>query len=318
MRPSHYTLKRAGAGLALLLAVAGCRSDVPVAAASVAAATLLPAAVSTQNAGDSRVAKFLFSAIERGSAQASEAIGFYSRGCQAGAVALPETGATWQAMRLSRNRNWGQPILVDFIQDLSRFAATQPGWSGLYVGDMSQPRGGPMLTGHASHQTGLDADIWMLPPTRLDLSCQEREDLSSVSLRRAEGAYVNSAWTPANEAIIRAAASDPRVERIFVFPGAKVAMCDNATGDTSWLRQVRPWYGHYSHFHVRLRCPAGATNCEPQDPPPAGDGCEDARQWQRNILNPPPPDPDFVAPPPRPEITMARLPGLCTSVLNSD
>ena len=34
-------------------------------------------------------------------------IGFYSKGCLAGAVALPINGATWQVMRLSRNRNWG-------------------------------------------------------------------------------------------------------------------------------------------------------------------------------------------------------------------
>ncbi len=305
----------------MLLALASCRGAAPSVAATVpataATGTLMPAAVSTQNAGDSRVAKALFEAIERASSQAPEPIGLYSRGCQAGAVELPQTGPTWQAMRLSRNRNWGQPELVDFIQDLSRFAASLPGWQGIYVGDMSQPRGGP-VSGHASHQVGLDADIWMLPATRLDLTAREREDLSSISMRRAEGAYVNENWTPQNEAIIRAAASDPRVERIFVFPGAKVAMCDNATGDTSWLRQVRPYYGHYTHFHVRLRCPAGAANCETPAPIPAGDGCAEARQWQRDILNPPPPDPNYVAPPPRPEITMARLPSQCTSVLDSD
>jgi len=138
--------------------------------------------ISTQNAGDSRVAKNLFGNVPNGSAQTPDAIGGYARGCQAGAVQLAETGPTWQAMRLSRNRNWGQPELVDFVQDLSAFAAKQPGWEGLYVGDLSQPRGGPMLTGHASHQIGLDADIWMLPPNRLNLTRQEREDLSSISM----------------------------------------------------------------------------------------------------------------------------------------
>ena len=303
-------MTRIFACLAIALALASCRNDQET---TRAAATL-----STQNAGDNRIAKTLFGAAGQGSDQSPEAIGFYSRGCQAGGVQLAETGPTWQAMRLSRNRNWGQPELIDFVQDLSRFAATQPGWDGLYVGDLSQPRGGPMLTGHASHQVGLDADIWMLPPDRLDLSRQEREELSSISTRRASGAFTNSNWTPQHMAILREAASDPRVDRIFVFPGAKVAMCDAETGDRSYLRQIRPWYGHHYHFHVRLQCPAGDASCETQNPVPRGDGCDQAREWVDNILNPPPPNPNATPSAPRAELTMARLPGQCTGVLNSN
>ncbi len=260
----------------------------------------------------------MFGAVPVASAQPPDPIGGYARGCQAGAVQLPETGPTWQAMRLSRNRNWAQPVTVDFVQDLSAFAATQPGWAGLYVGDMSQPRGGPMLTGHRSHQTGLDADIWMLPPVRLDLSAAEREEISSIRMDRSDGAYVNESWTPQHEAILRAAAEDPRVARIFVFAGAKVEMCANATGDRDWLRKIRPWWGHNYHFHVRLNCPAGADWCEAQDPVPEGDGCAEAQEWVNNILNPPPPDPN--APPPEPdrELVMANLPGQCLDVLNSN
>lgn len=276
------------------------------------------ARASTQNSNDSRVAKQVFGHIPAASNQRAEPMGGYARGCQAGAEQLAETGPTWQAMRLSRNRNWAQPQTVDFIQDLSRFAATLPGWEGLYVGDMSQPRGGPMLTGHRSHQSGLDIDVWMLPPDRLNLTRTERENLSSISMRRASGAYTNSSWTPQHEALLREAASDPRVARIFVFPGAKVAMCNSATGDRSWLRKIRPWWGHHYHFHVRLTCPRGADYCENQAPPPAGDGCEDAERWVRDILNPPAPDPNAPAPRPRQELTMARMPAQCAAVAASD
>ena len=274
--------------------------------------------LSSQNAGDTRVAKFLFGAIPVASRQPSQSLGGYARGCQAGAQQLPETGPTWQAMRLSRNRNWAQPVTVDFLQDLSRFAATQPGWAGLYIGDMSQPRGGPMLTGHASHQTGLDADVWMLPPQRLNLNAQEREEISSISMQRASGAYTNDSWTAEHMAIVRAAASDPRVARIFIFPGAKVAMCNAATGDRAWLSKVRPWWGHHYHFHVRLNCPTGAVGCTDQAPPPVGDGCEEAQGWVDRILNPPPPDPNAPPPTPRAELTMANLPGQCLDVLNAN
>src|ERR1700730_8285567 len=83
-------------------------------------------------------------------------IGSYAKGCLAGAVALPINGETWQVMRVSRNRNWGHPSLLEFLERLSERAA-RSGWPGLLLGDMSQPRGGAMLNGHASHQIGF---VW--------------------------------------------------------------------------------------------------------------------------------------------------------------
>lgn len=262
-------------------------------------------------------AKSLFGAKPEPSTQASRAFGGHSQGCLAGGVQLSETGPTWQAMRLSRNRNWGHPELIDFIEKLSQFAATQPGWKGLYVGDLSQPRGGP-LSGHRSHQSGLDVDFWMLPPKRLDLTRTERENLSSISLRRANGAYTNEAYTRQHHEILKVAALDPRTTRIFVFPGAKVRMCNEEKGNKAWLRKIRPWFGHHYHFHVRLRCPKGEAGCVEQEAPPPGDGCAEAEEWVRNIIDPPPPDPNAPPAPKRKgELTMADLPGQCVGVLQS-
>ncbi|MEL6450333.1 MAG: penicillin-insensitive murein endopeptidase [Pseudomonadota bacterium] len=271
-------------------------------------------------AGAQQLAKQEFGAKRTGSAQAPAPFGSYARGCVAGAVQLPETGPTWQAMRLSRNRNWGHPEAIDFVKKLSAKAARQPGWQGLYIGDISQPRGGPMLSGHRSHQMGLDIDIWMLPPKRLDLSRRQRENISSISMRRANGAFVNSSWTRAHHEILKAAAKDRRTARIFVFPGAKVQMCNDEKGDRAWLRKIRPWYGHHYHFHVRLTCPRGARGCVNQDPPPRGDGCADAQKWVNDILNPPPPrprDPNAPAPKPRRELRVSDLPSQCSGVLAS-
>ncbi|MDQ2095639.1 penicillin-insensitive murein endopeptidase [Rhodalgimonas zhirmunskyi] len=263
------------------------------------------------------LAKQLFGAKKTPSNQQPAPYGGYAKGCQAGAVELPETGPTWQAMRLSRNRNWGQPSTIAFIRDLSAFAARQPGWKGLYIGDISQPRGGPMTSGHRSHQIGMDVDIWMLPPQRLDLSRKQRENISSISLRRAKGAYTNNSWTRQHHEILKAAASDPRVARIFVFPGAKVRMCNDEKGNRAWLRKIRPWWGHHYHFHVRLKCPRGARGCVDQAAPPAGDGCKDAQQWVNNILNPPPPDPNAPKPKKRREYVLSDLPKQCAAVLQS-
>jgi len=299
--------------LAVVLALAACGGrDRPGAA--------MPTPVSTADfAMRNAIAKQVFGAEQFASSQAPSPLGSYAKGCLAGGVQRAETGPTWQAMRLSRNRNWGHPETVAYLQGLSQKAAGLPGWNGIYVGDMSQPRGGPMLTGHASHQIGLDADIWLLPANRLNLSRAERESLSSISMQRAGGAYVNDKWTRQHHELVKAAASDPNVARIFIFPGAKVQMCNDEKGDRSWLNKIRPWYGHHYHFHVRLKCPRGASGCVDQDAQPAGDGCADAQAWVNNILNPPPPkprDPNAPKPQPKRELTLADLPGQCQSVLS--
>ena len=279
--------------------------------ASLAAAIALTGPATAQP-----LAKELFGAEHKASRQKAAPHGGYAKGCLAGGEQLAETGPTWQAMRLSRNRNWGHPEAIKFIKRLSKYAAKQDGWKGLYIGDISQPRGGPMLTGHRSHQLGLDIDIWMNPVKDLALSARERENISAISMRRDKGAFVNSRWTPQHHRILRAAAKDPAVARIFVFPGAKVQMCKDEKGDRKWLRKIRPWWGHHYHFHVRLACPKGARNCQNQAPPPAGDGCDGAQEWVNNILNPPPPDPNAKPAKPRREFVMADLPKQCAQVLS--
>jgi len=270
----------------------------------------------TAPAQSDTLAKELFGAKRSASPHTPQTFGSYAKGCVSGARQLAETGPTWQAMRLSRNRNWGHPEAIAFVERLSAYAARQPGWNGLYIGDISQPRGGPMLTGHRSHQIGLDIDIWMRPAARLDLTRADRENISSISLRRQKGAYVNDNWSEAHHRILRQAAMDPAVARIFVFPGAKVRMCNDETGNRAYLRKIRPWWGHHYHFHVRLNCPEGDRACVDQAAPPPGDGCADAEQWVRNILNPPPPDPNAPPPTPRRELRLADLPQQCATVLS--
>src|SRR4051794_22878483 len=121
-------------------------------------------------------AKELFGRKTAPAQMEAHTIGFYSKGCLAGGVALPINGATWQVMRLSRNRNWGHPNLVTFLERLAD-KAPSTGWHGLPVGGMSQPRGRPLRTGHASHQVGLDADIWLTPMPDRELTRQEREEM---------------------------------------------------------------------------------------------------------------------------------------------
>lgn len=258
-------------------------------------------------------AKELFGAAATpAAATPARVIGSYAKGCLAGGQALSVDGPAWQAMRLSRNRVWAHPDLIALIERLA-VEAQADGWPGLLVGDIAQPRGGPMRTGHASHQIGLDVDLWLTPMPRRTLSAQERESLSAVSMlvpgqRTADPARL----TAAHRALIRRAARYPEVSRIFVHPGIKQALCQHAGADRDWLAKVRPWWGHDSHFHVRLACPAGQPLCRDQEPPPPGDGCGDELAWW---LSDEPWQPRPT--PPAPPLLLADLPAECTAVLRA-
>jgi penicillin-insensitive murein DD-endopeptidase len=211
-----------------------------------------PSLAEVKAAPDKREAKKAFGAIKAPAGQASpQAIGRYERGCVAGAQKLPMNGPAWQVMRLSRNRDWGHPVLLSYVKKLAAGAKALDGWPGLLVGDMAQPIGGPLLGGHASHQIGLDADLWYSPMPGHVLSAAEREELAAVNLVDAASLTVaKPAWTEAHAKLLRRAASYPDVARIFVHPAIKKALCESAGEDRAWLQKIRPWYKHDDHFHA--------------------------------------------------------------------
>lgn len=255
-------------------------------------------------------ARDFFGAVDRPTAGASSPVGSYAKGCVAGAVQLPEDGPGWQAMRPSRDRRWGTPELVEYIAELAR-ASAQDGWPGILVGDMGQPRGGPMKSGHASHQIGLDVDIWLQPMPDHTLSATERENLSAISVLKQGTRDIDPArFSEAERLLIYRAAQLPGVARIFVAPGIKKSMCTTKWRDPGFLSRIRPWYGHDDHFHVRLACPAGAPDCVDQDPVPPGDGCgEELDYWFTEA--------PYQPSPPSQPLTMADLPRACQGVLDA-
>ena len=283
-----------------------------------AATSAVPTSPSKPALADEKTpAKILFSATKLPSLGKAMAIGYYPRGCLQGGVELPIDGPTWQVMRLSRNRNWGHPELVNFLERFAPLAAKATGWKGILVGDMAQPRGGPLPFGHTSHQIGLDVDIWFMPMPDHTLSPKEREDTIATSLITADKLHVNpQTWTPADAAFIRTAAVQPEVERVFVNAAIKKELCRlEGQHHFSWMSKVRPWYGHDDHIHVRLKCPAGSPMCRPQPSVSSGDGCDELNFWFTDaVLHPKPPKPPKV--PPKPTM-LADLPPACKNVLNA-
>jgi penicillin-insensitive murein endopeptidase len=258
-------------------------------------------------------AKRVFGLLDRPAAGQPRSIGGYAKGCIAGAVPLPPDGPAWQVMRPSRNRAWGHPALIAAIEQLAAGAA-QAGWPGLLVGDLGQPRGGPMVTGHASHQIGLDADIWFAPMPDRQLSLYERDNMAAPSIVAAGGDDVDpSVWGPQYRKLIETAARMPELARMFVNPAIKRQLCREVASspgtDRAWLAKVRPWWRHDDHFHIRLTCPAGQTSCENQDPVPPGDGCgKELDWWFTEAARHPKP-----GPPERP-LLVSQLPPQCAAV----
>jgi len=193
-------------------------------------------------------------------------------------------------MRRYRRRFFGHPTLIGYVQELADIA-TKQGLGVLSIGDLGQARGGPAPGGHVSHQSGLDADIWFwLLPNGHTLPALERETIEASSLLAADGRTLDtSQWLPQHAQLLRLAAGFDAVERIFVNPVMKQALCQQSPG-APWLRKLRPWWGHADHFHVRLRCPIGDTECQAQESPPPGDGCgADLAWWFTEEARKPPP-----------------------------
>jgi len=203
--------------------------------------------------------------------------GYYANGCIAGARALPKRGRGFVVLRPQRNRYWGHPSLVAFVQDFARQVAERG--QLLLIADLGQPRGGP-VSGHASHQAGLDADIRLkvLPHDRATKRYLAKPPYVSM-LTKTRRTIDRRRWSPRQTQLIRTAARDPRVDRIFVHPVIKRELCRTTNGNRSWLAKVVPWYGHHAHMHVRLRCPTDSPGCKRQRTLPRGDGCGKALAW---------------------------------------
>jgi penicillin-insensitive murein endopeptidase len=238
----------------------------------------------------------------------SEAIGGPAAGCVAGALALPWDGEGFQAVRVGRRRHFGHPDLVAFVEALGR-KAKAAGLADLYIGDMAQPRGGPMSFGHSSHQTGLDVDVWFSLDPKPPLPVAQREFAEMPSVLTADRDAVDrQRWRPEHVRLLSMAAEFDAVDRIFVHPVIKRELCRNAAGDRRWLRKIRPWYGHHEHFHVRLKCPFGSAECAAQGPIPAGDGCDATLDWWFQPRPPP-----TSMPPKKP-----MLPARCLAILAAE
>ncbi len=203
--------------------------------------------------------------------------GSYAAGCLGGAKTLPLDGPGFAVMRPTRQRYYGHSQMLEYIRELGAKLKAEK-LPLLLVGDIGRARGGPMQTGHASHQVGLDVDLWYRmsksKPTK-----RQRETWGADSFV-VNGTQLSPHWNDSHRKLLAAAAQSPLVSRIFVHPVIKRDLCQKFAG-APWLYKYRAWWSHHDHLHVRLNCPEGSAHCQPQMPAlePAKDQCGEELAW---------------------------------------
>lgn len=207
-------------------------------------------------------------------------IGKPSAGCLRGAEPLKESGPGYVLARPERRRNYGHPRLIAILKGLGTELVVEKK-PPILVGDLSQPRGGPTLSAHASHQSGLDVDIWFSRPKAgtPKRASWIREHVAAEKMVDASGFKTDAGRFGETQIdLLRRLASREEVDRILVNFPLKKYLCEHHAAE-AWIRKIRPWYGHDHHFHVRVRCPADDRACVAGEPIPEGNGCDATLEW---------------------------------------
>jgi len=210
-------------------------------------------------------------------APTSQAIGFYSKGELKFADKMASESTHHIKLFLPRNRGFGTLMLINIAMEASSILnANFPAGERVQFGDMSNKDGG-FLSGHNSHQNGLDVDVSYM---RMDYREQDQFDIDGFD----ENFVIKNILSPnfdmeRNLFIFKSLVSTNKVNRIFVDQVIKNAICEHVIkiGQRELyretLRRLRHWPNHLNHFHLRLVCPSDSSKCEEQTPPPDGDGC---------------------------------------------
>lgn len=192
----------------------------------------------------------------------SQIFGTYQAGCIAGAQALSFDGTGYFVVHKSHARYYGHPTMIAYLSDLGK-KMDRNLYPKIAIEDISYPRGGPFLTGHSSHQVGLDVDISLVGAKSIP-SMAESENWASPSFVHDRKILLPT-WGKEQTQLVELAASAPEVNRIFVAPAIKKYFCENKA-NAPWLYKLRSWWGHDDHIHVRLNCPATSPDCKSQAP----------------------------------------------------
>jgi penicillin-insensitive murein endopeptidase len=162
---------------------------------------------------------------------------------------------------------YGHPALVLMLRRSARDVARAHPGSVMVVGDLSGETGGP-LPGHASHQSGRDADVGFFVRTRAgEIVVPERFAAFDGNGHAKNG----SGWQfddARNWLLVSSWVKDPRagLSHVFVSRALRTRLLEYAERHepdralieraAQLLKQPQSTSAHDDHFHVRIACPA--------------------------------------------------------------
>ena len=231
-----------------------------------------------------------FSQASRAQESAAEqSIGFYTKGSLIEPSRLDDEGVGFLKIFRSRDRGYGSRDLISFLMELSaRVLELHPEGERIQIGDLSGPRGG-YISGHSSHQNGLDVDASFLRVDRREQSLENESGFDEVFVQG--GRLTPNFDIERNWSFFAVAAATGRVQRMFVDPAIKRTYCKSMRDigpESDWpqatietLRRLRPYPNHDDHIHIRLYCPAGTTQCKAQEEVAPGSGCSELMTSKR-------------------------------------
>ena len=221
-------------------------------------------------------------AITQGSL--NQAVGFYSHGSLVNASAFPLGGDGFLKILRPRNRKYGTFDIRAVVEIAAAMLRHDfPGGERIQIGDVAQKLGGSI--GHISHENGLDADIVYLRENHEE---QAPNYIAPTPTGFGElfvtdtGASISPNFdVERNWEFVKDLHSTGRIVRIFMDSVIKVTLCQYARRigeydtETDVLRRIRPLSNHRDHMHVRITCPDNSPDCQAQEDPPLGSGCDE-------------------------------------------
>lgn len=178
--------------------------------------------------------------------------------------------------RPNLNKHWATSELAYLIDKMGTYTRKIAPDHILRIGNISKEHGGKSAP-HKSHQNGLDVDIAFYFKSDAD---------SAASESAIKNGSPRADWMMAQQwELFKYVTSSKFVNRIFIHPALKKALCQNAIkkGELQrdsksgiayeTLRRLRPESGHYNHFHMRIECSESQIRCRTLAPPPAQTGC---------------------------------------------
>lgn len=205
--------------------------------------------------------------------------GSYTEGTLTDAECLQESGEGYMQLFRDMERIWGASDLVNMIVETGKdMASRYPGRDRLQVEDMSVREGGD-VSGHASHENGLDVDLQFFKADGREHVPRGPGDFAP-SMVNADGSVSSNFDIERNWELMKSLHRHGRVTRIFIDEKLKAAICRHArekgelSSSANVLRSMVHQTNHQDHLHVRLQCPVNSgrqcTNTPPRTSGPTG------------------------------------------------